>query len=258
MNTYYDCKLIVTCTNGIIEFNGYRCKLAKSNLINNIFQKDIYEVEKSNLGLLMIYKMDSAFTCAKTDNFLNMLQNDTIEITFIEEIIFFEIFDDRLEIEITNCFNHFNDYQKAMIRTYFIKHKNKISLPNIIPIEDLIIKEYDEKIIDCQKTIKLILINGQIELPLKMIKKYGNIEFTLVGGEENEYYKTIGVINNINLNKLIFDEINVITPFGTRYYNYKNVIQETEDFIEISMRDIPQKDVDRLKYYITIITFDKK
>ena len=258
MDHYYDCKLMVVCTNGIVEFCGYRYKLAKSSKINSIFRTNIYEIQKDGLDLLMVYKMDSPFTSSKTDNFLNMLHNDTINTTLINEIIFFEIFDDDLIIEITNCFNSFDYHQKVAIREYFIEYKNKLSLPNIIPIEYLIINEYDEKIVDNQKTLKLILINGQIELPFKITNKYGNIEFNLVGGEENEYCKTIGIINDINLDKLIFKKINIITPFGTKHYNYTNIIQETEDFIEISMKDIPQKEVDMIKYYIAIITFNKK
>ena len=111
--------------------------------------------------------------------------------------------------------------------------------------------------------IKLILPCGKFNIDnisdklKKKLKKYRNVTFDIVSGEENDCRKTIGFINHIQINKISLNKIKLKTCYGTFIYDSNNIINEAGDFIEIIMKNITQEQAESINNFVVVLIFNK-
>src|SRR5579885_283858 len=212
MNNYYDCKLIIKCPDDTFQYFSYRNKLSKSNFLDNLFKKNDYVLEKNNFDLYMVYEFDSSFSYKTNSKILDKLHNENFSLSKNEDIdalIFYEITNNKICTSLINQYYKFDTEIQNKIKQFFKKNENLISQTIMKNFNNICEIEKETKFEINENIIKLTLHNGEIKkklIPKKIkkdiIKKFGDLRFDIISGEENDTRRTMGSLRDIDFTKL--------------------------------------------------------
>src|SRR5437868_4879940 len=129
---YYDCKLIITCSDEELEYYSYRHKLAKSVFLDKLFKNYEPIVEKNEFNFFLIYKFNNNFPCKINQKILDWLHNDNqgLSILMNDECIDCLIFYNILCVGMCECImNYYHKFDITIqnkIKKYFNDNENSI------------------------------------------------------------------------------------------------------------------------------------